>query len=60
MKQYSIDPAMIGLEEFRKLTAGRRMLPGRVALQEDMEERFGVLKESKALFHIFLKRHTTR
>ena len=46
MKQYSIDPTMISLEEFRKLTAGRNMLPGRVALQEDMEERFGVLKES--------------
>ena len=46
MKQYSIDPAMIGLEEFRKLTAGRRMLPGRMTLQEDMEERFDVLKGS--------------
>ena len=46
MKQYSIDPAMISLEEFRKLTAGRNMLPGRVSLQEDMEERFDVLKRS--------------
>jgi hypothetical protein len=46
MKQYSNDPAMISLEEFRKLTAGRNMLPGRVSLQEDMEERFDVLKGS--------------
>jgi len=46
MKQYSIDPAMISLEEFRKLTAGRKMLPGRVSLQEQMEERFGILKGS--------------
>ena len=46
MKQYSIDPTMISLEEFRKLTAGRNMLPGRVSLQEDMEERFDVLKGS--------------
>ncbi len=46
MKQYSNDPAMISLEEFRKLTAGRNILPGRVSLQEDMEERFDVLKGS--------------
>ena len=46
MKQYSNDPAMISLEEFRKLTAGRNMLPGRVSLQEDMEERFDLLKGS--------------
>ena len=46
MKQYSIDPSLISLEEFKELTATKRMLPGRVMLQEDMEERFGVLKES--------------
>ena len=46
MKPYSIDPANVSLEEFRKLTANRRMLPGRIALQEQMEERFGVLRES--------------
>ena len=46
MKHYRIDAAMINLEEFRKLTASRRMLPGRVALHEKMEERFGILKSS--------------
>jgi len=46
MKQYSIDPSLISLEEFKELTASRRMLPGRVVLHEKMEERFGVLKGS--------------
>lgn len=43
MKSYTIDPTVIGLEEFKELTAGRRMLPGRVALHEQMEERFDIL-----------------
>jgi hypothetical protein len=46
MKQYSIDPTMISLEEFWKLTAGRNMLPGRQVLQEQMEERYAILKGS--------------
>ena len=49
MKSYSIDPALISLEEFRNLTADRDMLPGRIMLQEQMEERFAVLKESGIL-----------
>ena len=46
MKHYSIDPSLISLDEFRILTAGRRMLPGRVLLQEKMDERFGLLQRS--------------
>jgi len=46
MKSYSIDPDLVSLEEFRELTAGRNMLPGRIMLQERMEERFGLLKAS--------------
>ncbi len=46
MKSYSIDPDLVSLEEFRELTAGRNMLPGRVMLQEEMEERFAILKAS--------------
>jgi len=46
MKGYSIDPDLIKLEEFRELTAGRNMLPGRVMLQEQMEERYALLKAS--------------
>jgi hypothetical protein len=45
VKTYSIDPATISLEEFRELTAGRDMLPGRIMLHEQMIERFVVLKE---------------
>lgn len=44
MKQYSIDPSLISLEEFRELTANRRMLPSRVVLHEHMDERFGLLE----------------
>jgi len=43
VKSYSIDPAKIGLEKFKELTAGRRMLPGRVMLHEQMEKRFDIL-----------------
>lgn len=46
MKSYSIDPVLISLDEFRELTSGREMLPARVMLQEQMEERFAILKES--------------
>ena len=46
MKQYSIDPSLISLEEFKELTANRRMLPGRVMLHEEMDERFNLLKAS--------------
>jgi len=46
MKPYSINPDLISLDEFRELTAGRNMLPGRVMLQEQMEERYAVLKDS--------------
>ncbi len=43
MKNYTIDPAVIGLAEFKELTAGRKMLPGRVALHEQLEKRFDIL-----------------
>jgi hypothetical protein len=43
MKPYGIDPTQISLEEFRELTASRRMLPSRLMLQEQMDRRFGVL-----------------
>jgi len=46
MKRYSIDPSLISLNEFRELTANRRMLPGRVMLHEQMDERFGQLERS--------------
>lgn len=46
MKRYTIDPAVISLDEFGDLTAGRLMLPGRMVLQEQLEERFGLLKRS--------------
>lgn len=46
MKPYNIDPDLVSLEEFRELTVGRNMLPGRIMLQERMEERFALLKAS--------------
>ena len=46
MKHYRIDPALVTLEEFRKLIAGRKMLPSRVALLEQTKERFDSLKNS--------------
>ncbi len=46
MNHYSIDPSLLSLEEFKELTANRRMLPGRVMLHKQMDERFGLLKRS--------------
>ncbi len=46
MKRYSIDPGLITLDHFKRLTGNKRMLPGRVALQEHMDERFGLMKRS--------------
>ena len=45
MKPYTIDPSLLSLDEFRELTAGKSMLPGRVMLQERIRERFQVLKQ---------------
>jgi len=44
MKHYNIDPYLLSLEEFKELTANRKMLPGRVLLHEEMDKRFGLLK----------------
>lgn len=46
MKPYTIDPSLLSLEEFRELTAGKSMLPGRIMLQEKIRERFHLLKLS--------------
>ena len=46
MKNYSIDPTLISLEEFRKMIVSKEMLPARVMLREHMEERFKSLQEA--------------
>jgi len=46
MKPYSIDPGRITLRYFFDLTRMRRMLPGRVMLHENMDERFAILSKS--------------
>ena len=46
MKRYSIDPGLITLDHFKRLTGAKRMLPGRVVLQEQIDKRFDLLKES--------------
>lgn len=46
MRPYRINPDLISLDEFRMLTAQRRIMPARIMLQEQMEERFAVMKES--------------
>ena len=44
MSQYSIDPSSITIEQFREILGNKRLLPGRIVLQEKMEERFSLLK----------------
>ena len=46
MKRYSLDPDRIGLERFLELIRGKRMLPGRVGLQQQMDARFAVLRDA--------------
>jgi len=46
MKRYSIDPSLLSLEQFKEYTAKRRMLPSRVMLHKQMDERFALLKDS--------------
>jgi predicted flap endonuclease-1-like 5' DNA nuclease len=46
MKRYSLDPDRIGLARFMELTRGKRMLPGRVELQQQMDARFEVLRNA--------------
>lgn len=46
MKTYSIDPSKISLGRFQELIRTRRMLPGRVMLQEELNERFEMLSQA--------------
>ncbi len=43
MKDYSLDLSQISLDRFFQLMRSKRMLPGRVMLQEMMEDRFAIL-----------------
>lgn len=46
MKKYALDPKAFSLERFFELTGAKCLLPGRVILQESMEERLHVLKNA--------------
>lgn len=46
MKRYTLDPANISLERFRQLLRDRRMLPSRILLKEQMDERFAILSSA--------------
>jgi hypothetical protein len=43
MKRYTLDPNKIGLERFKQLTRDRKMLPSRILLQQQMDQRFALL-----------------
>lgn len=46
MKRYNLDPGQMTLDHFKELTRNKRLVPGRVALQDQMDERFGILERS--------------
>jgi hypothetical protein len=46
MRPYSVNPALISIKDFRELTAGKQMQPGRKVLQEKINERFTALEEA--------------
>jgi len=46
MISYTLDPDQISLDRFQQLTRERQMIPSRVELQEEMEERFEVLRSA--------------
>lgn len=43
MKTYTLDPGTFNLKRFFDLTRDRKMLPGRVMLQKNMEENYALL-----------------
>lgn len=49
MEKYSLDPAMISLEEFYNLTRNKELIPSRVLLHEFMEDRFSQLRKAGIL-----------
>jgi hypothetical protein len=46
MISYTLDPKRISLDLFLQLTRDRKMIPSRAELQENIEERFAVLKNA--------------
>lgn len=46
MTAYRINPDLISLEQFWQLLRERKLLPGRVLLQHEMEQRFEILREA--------------
>jgi len=46
MIPYTIDPYLIGIEQFYSLTASKSLLPGRIALKDEMEGRFSIMNKS--------------
>jgi hypothetical protein len=46
MKRYTLDPDQMDLEQFIQLTRSRKMLPSRIELHQQMDFRFGVLRQS--------------
>jgi hypothetical protein len=46
MERYTINPEQVSLQWFLQLTRSKRMLPSRVMLHEEMEQRFGKLTKT--------------
>ena len=46
MKRYTLDPDLIGLEQFKQLTRDRKMLPSRQELHQEMDPRFAALRKA--------------
>jgi hypothetical protein len=46
MKRFNLDPGQMTLDHFKELTRNKRLVPGRVALQEQMDERYEILERS--------------
>ena len=49
MKRYTLDPHQISLERFRQLTRDRKMIPSRILLQQQMDQRFAGLHAAEIL-----------
>jgi hypothetical protein len=45
MEEYSLNPHRISIDRFFQLTRNKQLIPSREALSDQMEERFGQLKE---------------
>ena len=50
-ENYFIDTDKFSIDKFRNILLTKEILPGRIILKEDLDERFDILKTKKIRFY---------